>query len=153
MIILSPYARLLRNGSTKHPKNYPWWSEVVEGLAGHHVVQIGIPGEPKIVKHEDFRTNLRLDGLKELVEQCDTWMGVDSFFQHFCWDLGKPGVAIFSQSDPNIFGHKENINLLKSRDYLRPNQFLIWEQCDYIEEAFVSPEIVVDAVLQLVNRK
>jgi hypothetical protein len=73
-------------------------------------------------------------------------MSCDSFFQHFCWDLGKPGVVVFGQSDPNIFGHPENINLLKDRSYLRDKQFWIWEQAEYKEDAFVNPEVVLEAL-------
>jgi hypothetical protein len=75
--------------------------------------------------------------------ECRTWIGVDSFFQHFCWDLGKPGIVIWGQSDPNIFGHPENINLLKDRKYLREKQFWLWEQAEYNEEAFVLPVAVL----------
>jgi hypothetical protein len=53
---------------------------------------------------------------------------------------------VFGQSDPNIFGHPENINLLKDRKYLREKQFWIWEQAEFIEEAFVTPDVVIDAL-------
>ena len=50
---------------------------------------------------------------------------------------------LFGQSDPLIFGHPENINLLKDRKYLREQQFWWWEQCEYKEDAFVRPEEVI----------
>ena len=90
----------------------------------------------------DFCKNLSIEQLSELILQCRTWISVDSFFQHLCWDLGKPGIVLWGQSDPIIFGHPENINLLKDRKYLRTNQFHIWEQAEYIKEAFVDPDIV-----------
>jgi len=37
----------------------------------------------------------------------------------------------------------ENTNLLVDRKYLRENQFLIWEQCEYIEECFMKPNEVI----------
>lgn len=142
MIIISPYAKFMRNGE-KHPKNYPFWEEVIKNT-NEHIIQVGIKGETQLV--EDFRTNLPLYELALLVKDCKTWVSVDSFFQHFCWDIGKPGIVIFAQSDPNIFGHPENINLLKDRKYLRDKQFWIWEQAEYKEEAFVGPEIVLNAL-------
>lgn len=142
MIIISPYAKFMRNGQ-QHPKNYPYWDEVIRNIK-EPIIQVGINGELPMV--EDFRKNLPLYELSLLVNQCKTWISVDSFFQHFCWDIGKPGIAIFGQSDPNIFGHPENINLLKDRKYLRDKQFWIWEQAEYIEEAFVNPEIVLEAL-------
>lgn len=145
MIILSPYAKFMRNGE-KHPKNYPYWEEVLSKI-NEHVIQVGVNGEQQLVN--DFRKNLPLYELALLVKDCKTWVSVDSFFQHFCWDIGKPGVAIFGQSDPNIFGHPENINLLKDRKYLRDKQFWIWEQAEYNEDAFVGPDVVLDALRKL----
>lgn len=145
MIILSPYSKFMRNGE-KHPKNYPYWEEVISKIK-EPIVQVGVEGEFQLV--DDFRKNLPLDQLAQLVNECKTWMSCDSFFQHFCWDLGKKGIAIFGQSDPNIFGHPENINLLKDRKYLREKQFWIWEQAEFKEDAFVEPKVVIDALKSL----
>ena len=139
MIIISPWAQKLRNGQN-NPKNYPWWAELIS-LMGQHVVQVGVSGEQQLV--DDFRPDLSLDQLKILLFQSKNWISVDSFFQHFAWDLGKPGVVLWGQSDPNIFGHPENINILKDRKYLRKKQFWLWEQCEYVEDAFVRPEEVL----------
>jgi len=141
MIIIAPFAKPINK---PHPKNYPYWKEVIAGLSNEHIIQVGVAGEEQLVT--DFRRNLSLQQLKELVLQCRTWVSVDSFFQHFCWDIGKPGVVIFGPSDPKIFGHPENINLLKDRKYLREKQFWLWEQCEYNQDAFVDPEIVINTV-------
>lgn len=138
MIIISPYAQKLPTGQ-ENPKNYPYWPELI-AMIKEPIIQIGVAGEKALV--DDFRTNLPFVELTKLVNESRTWIAVDSFFQHFCWDLNKPGVVIFSQSDPNIFGHKENINLLKDRKYLRPNQFWLWTQTQYNIEAYVPPEDV-----------
>lgn len=139
MIIISPYAQKLRNGKN-NPKNYPYWKELIT-LIDEPIVQIGVEGEEQLV--EDFRKNLCLLNLESLVNESRTWISVDSFFQHFCWDLGKPGIVLWGQSDPNIFGHPENINLLKGREYLRKHQFWMWEQCDYRDDCWVTPEEVL----------
>lgn len=142
MILISPYAKQLMNGQ-ENPKNYPYWKELID-MIDQPIIQIGLEGEKQLV--EDFRKNLSLPELAVLVEECDTWIGVDSFFQHFCWDLNKPGIVIFSQSDPLIFGHKEHINLLKDRKYLRQNQFWLWTQTNYDINAYVSPEEVLKSL-------
>jgi len=139
MILISPWAQKLRN-EKNNPKNYPWWPELIS-MIGEPIVQIGVTEEKQLV--EDFRTNLSLEELKSLVFYCRTWISVDSFFQHFAWDLGKPGIVLWGQSDPNIFGHLENTNLLKDRKYLREKQFWWWEQCEYNSDAFVSPQEVL----------
>jgi ADP-heptose:LPS heptosyltransferase len=139
MIIISPYSRSLRDGK-ENPKNYPYWEELVSQIK-EPIVQVGVDGEKQLV--EDFRKNLSIPELRKVITECRTWISVDSFFQHLAWDCGKPGIVIFGQSDPLIFGHPENINLLKDRFYLRKHQFWWWEQCEYRKDAFVKPEEVL----------
>ena len=139
MIIIAPFARGMRTPKP-HPKNYPHWKELVSHI-DEEIIQVGVEGEEQLV--EDFRKNLKMNELAALVNECKTWVAVDSFFQHFCWDLGKQGIVLWGQSDPNIFGHKENINLLKDRKYLREKQFWLWEQCEFNAEAFVEPDVVL----------
>lgn len=135
MILIHPFARPLRDGR-KNPKDYPYWKELLS-MIDEPIIQVGVEGEEQLV--EDFRKNLSLNQLADLIKECRTWIGVDSFFQHYCWDIGKPGIVLWGQSDPLIFGHHENINLLADRKYLRENQFLIWDGVPYINEAFVLP--------------
>jgi ADP-heptose:LPS heptosyltransferase len=146
-IVIFPWAKGMRS-EKPHPKNYPWWPELILALEdlGHEIIQVGSSGEQQLVP--DSRTNLKLDELRDLLFACDTWISVDSFGQHFAWDLGIKGIVIFAQSDPNIFGHKENVNLLKSREYLREKQFWLWEQAEFNEEAFVPVEDVVAALAE-----
>lgn len=139
MIIIHPFARPLMNGKP-NPKNYPYWKQLIQ-LINEPVVQVGVEGEEQLV--EDFRKNLSLQQLNELVKECRTWISVDSFFQHFCWDIGKHGIVLWGQSDPVIFGHSENVNLLKDRIYLRKDQFLIWDKAEYKPESFVQPHEVI----------
>lgn len=142
MIIISPYSMPLRNGN-RNAKNYPYWKEVI-ALLDDHIIQVGVDGEEQLV--DDFRNNLNLNELKSLIKECTTWISCDSMFQHLAWTQKKPGIVLFGSSDPLIFGHPENINLLKSRIYLRPNQFLWWEDEEYNPDIFVTPEEVVDEV-------
>lgn len=99
------------------------------------IVQIGVEGETQLV--EDFRKGLPISQLKELLRECRTWISCDSFFQHLGWIEGKKGIVLWSVSDPLIYGHTENINLLKDRKYLAENQFLWWEAYDHNKETFV----------------
>jgi len=142
MIIIAPFAKKLLNGK-KNPKNYPFWREVIYELPGH-VVQVGVDGEEQLV--DDFRQNLPLAELRELVRNCRIWLSCDSFLQHLGWDEGKPGIVLWSVSDQLIFGHPENINLLKGREYLVTNQFLWWENTQHNPDAFVQPKEVLEAL-------
>lgn len=90
--------------------------------ANIYTIQVGSAGEP-FVGADEMRFNLTNESLKQLVDEMDSFVSVDTYFQHFAAYHGKSGVVIFSQSDPNIFGHSTNTNILKSREYLRANQF------------------------------
>jgi ADP-heptose:LPS heptosyltransferase len=144
-ILIFPWAKTMRNGK-KHPKNYPYWPELINMLTadGHTIIQVGGGGEEQLVP--DFRPGLPYGELIRLVHECDTWIGVDSFGQHLGWSVGRRGIAIFGQSDPNIFGHPENVNLLKDRANLRERQFWLWEQCEANDSVWVTPEEVVTAL-------
>jgi hypothetical protein len=140
MIIIAPYAKKLNNGK-QNPKNYPYWKELIAQI-NEPIIQVGIEGEVQLVG--DFRTNLRISEVRELIQKCRIWISCDSFFQHLCWDEKKKGIVLWSVSDPLIYGHPENINLLKDRKYLAENQFLWWEYVDHLNERFVKPEIVLE---------
>jgi len=142
MIIVSPYSKKLMNGR-ENPKNYPHWKEVIDQI-NEPIIQIGIDGETQLV--DDFKKNLPLSELKQMLQQCRTWISCDSFFQHLGYTQKKPGIVLWSVSDPMIFGHPENVNLLKSRDYLAKDQFLWWEDQEYKHDAFVDPDEVVKAL-------
>jgi len=144
MIIISPYSKALLSGK-QNPKNYPYWEELIAQI-DEPIVQVGIAGEKQLVK--DFRQNLRISELRELIQECRTWISCDSFFQHLGWDEGKQGIVLWGVSDPLIYGHPENINLLKDRSYLALNQFLWWESTEHKNERFVKPK----EVLQYLNK-
>jgi hypothetical protein len=139
MIIIAPFAKKLRNGGN-NPKNYPFWKELISSI-NEPIIQVGVEGEEQLVS--DFRKNLSLKELEPLVRESRRWISVDSFFQHFCWDIGVPGIVLWGQSNPIIYGHPENTNLLKNINYLLQNQFVTWETVPYRTDCFVSPEEVL----------
>jgi ADP-heptose:LPS heptosyltransferase len=140
MIIIHPFAKPLKNGKV-NPKNYPYWKELISKI-NEPIVQVGVTGEEQLV--DDFRQNLSIKELEALIAECRTWIAVDSFFQHLAWRAGKKGIVLWSVSDPNIFGHPENINLLTDRVNLASNQFLWWEFTEYDENKFVKPDEVIN---------
>jgi len=145
MILLNAWSRPLRSGKP-NPKDYPWWPQVLEKITVP-VIQVGVKGEQRLVP--DVRWDQDLTDLALLVDQCDTWMGVDSFFQHFCWDMNKQGIVLWGPSNPNIFGHEQNINLSLGPQAWRANQFLTWEQEPLDTNKHVSPDWVLRELEQL----
>lgn len=148
MIIIAPFAQKLRNGNV-NPKNYPFWKELINQI-DEPIIQVGVDGEEQLT--DDFRVGLSVPELRSLLHECRTWISCDSFFQHLGWDENVPGIVLWSVSDPNIFGHPENINLLKSRNYLVPNQFLWWENVEHDPQKFVNPETVLNHLKQIESR-
>lgn len=149
MLIIAPYAQKLKSGK-ENAKNYPHWKELIQLINDSiPIVQVGVTNEVPLV--EDCRFNLSIPELKNLINNCTTWISVDSMFQHLAWDCNKQGIVIFSQSDPLIFGHESNINLLKSRLYLRKNQFLWWEDVDSIQDSYIQPDEVIRHLQDFIN--
>lgn len=139
MIIIHPFSKALLSGK-ENPKNFPYWQELI-AMIDEPIVQIGVTGEKQLV--DDFRCDLPIAELRSLIQECRTWIGVDSFFQHLCWTENKPGIVLWSVSDPLIFGHPENTNLLKDRCFLVSNQFLWWEAANFNPDSFLLPSEIM----------
>lgn len=153
-IILSPWSKRF-DPIKENPKNYPHWTDLVSLLKqeGFRTIQIGRGDEAHIEGVDDWITDHSFSDLEPLVRDCSTWISVDNFFPHFCncVDSSKWGIVLWSKSDPNLFGYKHNINLLKNKKYLRSNQFDVWFNESYNQEAFVRPQLVISALRQKMN--
>lgn len=145
-ILFAPFAA--RSPSLKgnpSPKDYPWPRELAELLEKEHeLIQVGGNGDEKIAK--DFRKNLSFTEVSNLIRQSDTGVCVDSYLQHHFWYAGRIAVVVFGISDPIIFGHPENINLLKDRKFLRPNQFDLYYLDQYRPDSYVPPQEILTAI-------
>ena len=141
-ILISPYSKKIETYS-RNAKNYPYFKELVCKIkkSGLHTIQVGIEGEESI-GCDEMQFNLSLKDLSKLIDECYGWISVDNFFHHLAWTRGKMGNVIFGPSDPNIYGHKENNNILKNRKYLAPLQFDTWENIRYNDHAFDKANIV-----------
>lgn len=150
-IIIAPYAQTLTNGK-ENPKNYPYWEKLNELLSKEYrLVQISIGGQKKLPYVHEIKYGLKMKQIEELVKDCYSWISVDSFLQHLvnASDYKKPGIVLWSQSDPRIFGYPYNLNILKDRKYLRPFQFGIWEEVEYNIEAYCPPEEAFEKIRSL----
>lgn len=154
-IFISPYSRKLKSGKI-NAKNFPYWREVVEGLhkEGYQIVQVGQSGQgEEPIGSDNMLFNTNLHELEEIVKRdCLTWISVDNFFHHLCAFINKPGVVIFGKSHPEIWGYPINKNLLKDRKYLRPDAYGFWEEVEHNPEVFVEPQVVIDAVKEMIEK-
>jgi ADP-heptose:LPS heptosyltransferase len=154
MILIFPWSRKTTDGKSS-PKNYPYWEAVVEGLVGkgHEVLQVSCTGEVGVAGTRRV-DDLPLEKIADLMKTCETWISCDNFAHHMAWTLNEPGIVIFGMSDPAIFGHPENLNILKDAKYLRARQFGLWSQEPENPAAFVGPQAVLEAVrLSIKQRK
>lgn len=153
-VLISPFAKKMPNDEP-NPKNPPlnFWIDLVKKMreSGIHTVQVGIAGEP-LIGADEICFNFLPGNLKKILDDASFFISVDSFFQHFATFHGKKGIVIFSQSDPEIFGHLSNINILKSKSYLRQNQFNLWTQSPYNADAFPDVGNVFTEVSKLIEK-
>jgi len=128
---------LFNRGNVKNAKSYPYWDDLMNLLEGNEIREInGI-----------FTTTQLL----EIVNWCDVWVSIDSFLPHFCaYHKLKPGIVIWGKSDPELFGYKHNVNLLKDKSRLREDQYGVWKDIKLDEEDFFKPEIIRQSVESMV---
>lgn len=132
-ILLQLQSKKLDNGKV-NPKNYPFADELKELIKDHELCEINGP--------------LPLQQSKDYIKWADKIICIDSYLQHLCWYEGKKAIVLWGQSDPLIFGHSENINLLRDRKYLRERQFGLWTQTECNNKAFVLPEVAINSIIQ-----
>lgn len=150
-ILIFPWAKKLRNGEKRNPKDYPFWPELIELLKkdffekkeSSKIIQVSLSGED-IIGGDELVLDKSFKEISEMIKNCDLVITVDSMASHLSWYLKKRAVVLFGQSDPKIFGHFENLNLLKDRKYLRKDPFNIYEGLPCNDEAFYKPEEVIE---------
>lgn len=126
---------LINRGNLINAKSYPYWDELLVLLKDHKVKEI--------------KGTIPIKEIIDLVNWCDTWVTIDTFLQHLCaFHKLKPGIVIWGKSDPIIFGYPHNINLLKSRDFLRKDQYVFWTNVPIEKNAFVSPQTVLASIIK-----
>lgn len=141
-IILFPFSKI--------PKNYPYWESMLrilkEELPSLKIIQISKTPADLIYNSDTLLLDLPLKEIIKQVETCDLWISVDNFAQHLLSGI-KKGVVIWGKSDPDIFGYKDNINLLKDRKYLRRDQFEFWDKEEINIDCWLEPDIISSIIL------
>jgi len=156
-IIISPYSFV-----PWHAKSYPYWAELVQKLkgAGYKIIQIGRKGEEPIngCEHVWDKT---FKALETMLLDCRCWIAVDNFLGHFIntLDVIVPGITIWGESDPKIYGYNYNLNILKDPKYLRSDQFgwwvnrekTPWEYRPRNNEMYESANIVFEKIMKHIS--
>jgi ADP-heptose:LPS heptosyltransferase len=149
-ILLQPYSAIPTDAKElgKNPKDWPFFNELIEAMPQHQFIQIGVGNKPY---NGAAVINTDRKGVIQLINECDTWICVDTWLQHVATlTCKKRGIVIFSRSEPKMFGHPQNINLLKSQMYVQ-DPYKMWLAANYSAAAFVSVDKVVEAVNEILK--
>lgn len=140
-IILCLQAKKLPDGSP-NAKTYPleYSKTLIELLKTneYRLVQIGDLTDVQLPT-DNCIFNTSFEKFKSEILSADLVVAVDTYAQHLAWYCNKPCVCIFSKSNPEIFGHKENVNIFKDAKYFRPKQFDYWKTESYDIASFIEP--------------
>ena len=149
-ILMAPFCKPRHDGKM-NAKNYPYWNEVLLEIAPVYDITQIVYGSEQWLKGVGYADNLSLNHTEHLMRETNMFLCIDTYLQHMGHFLGKPGVVIFGPSDPALFGYKDNINLYVDGKYFRPHQYQTWNEWDFNKDAFVLPDVVINAVHEMAS--
>ncbi len=136
-------------------KNKQWyperWIKIVDWLGnkGYKVLQLGSQNETHIAGAINMLGKTNIAYAMALVKHSDYFLGIDSVFNHAASAFGTTGVVLFGASTPEVWGHKEHINLYKGLK-CQPCIDLLYDKC---QARFcmqqISTEEVINALSEL----
>jgi len=153
---LKPYKNVIfmhihSKASPNHHWNITNWEELVQQLPEYTFIQFGGLNEQLVKGAVDWRGGTILREALCLLQQCDSFVGVDSSFSHATAAFQTPGVVLFGDSDPMYWGHSNNINVYKAVE-CSPCYYELWgRSCPYGNKCM--KQISVDDVKQSLMRQ
>ena len=145
-IIVSAWARWYGAADKQNAKNYPYIQELCDLLIkdGYHLIQVGLGSEKRLTGCE-YRFDMPLMDLEKLLKDTGYFLAVDNFLHHAAHSLGISGIVLFGPSDPEVFGYKDQVNIIKDRSLIRTDQFGFYH-LDYVwpnaSSGWYPPEII-----------
>ena len=104
-------------------KSYPYMQELCDILAkDYRLIQIGV-GKERRLNNCEHRFDMPLKDVELALKCAGFFLSIDNFLHHAAHYFGVPGIVIFGPSDPEIFGYKDQVNIIKDRSLLRKDQF------------------------------
>jgi ADP-heptose:LPS heptosyltransferase len=98
-------------------QNQEWeiekWETLVKRNPKYTFIHIGTIQEPRINGTIDMRSRYFLRTYISMIKASLAYIGMDSFFNHVSSAVNTPGVILFGDSTPKIWGHYNNINIYK----------------------------------------
>jgi hypothetical protein len=102
---------------TKLTDTKDWFTEKWEDLIlqlhdKFSFVQVGLQNESQIKGCDCYLlSRLTLRQVAALLNNCYTWIDVDSFISHLGHAINKKGIVLLGRSHPDIYTHNTNINI------------------------------------------
>lgn len=97
-------------------KNQEWpfnnWDKLIRSMPEYTFIQLGLKDELKVKQAVDLRGTTFREALA-FIKHARGFVGVNSSFSHATNAFGIPGVVLFGPSQPEVWGHPNNINLYK----------------------------------------
>ena len=145
-IIISPYSRGPGNA-----KNYPFWPELCELLTKNYkLIQVGKGDEQRINlgigAPISYKFDLPLPEVEKLLAEAGFFIAVDNMLHHMAHYLSVPGIVLWGPSDPELFGYKDQVNIIKDRSLLRKDQFGFYKgdyKWEHATTGWYPPEVVI----------
>ena len=114
--LLAPYPKpVIVHNTAVFSKLKEWpvdkWEALVRRNPNITFIQIGKIDDRPITGCVDLRNKTSLRLSFSLIREARSFIGIDSAMSHVTNAFGVPGVVLFGPSDPEIWGHSNNINL------------------------------------------
>lgn len=151
IIIMHIHSRSSQNHHWSHNK----WVELIREMPDYTFVQLGLPDELHVEGAIDLRGKTSLREAFALIKCADSFVGIDSNFSHVTNAFDIPGVVLFGDSDPLLWGHENNINIYKKVE-CSPCYYYLWnEKCPYDHSCMTSISVreVKEALLLQLSKK
>lgn len=149
-IVIQPYSRKFKEMKI-HPKEYPYWEELLKMIKEKYkytIFQLGVKDEVKINGVDIMLPDLKMEDIVKIVDNALFFICIDSFLHHLanCHEIKTKGFVIWGLSDPEKFGYPQFTNILKDREYLRKNPYLWWKDEEVNTDAFYEADVVFDII-------
>lgn len=140
-------------------KNQNWpvenWERLIKEMEGYTFIQLGLSKEDKIEGAIDFRGKTTFREALALIKNAQSFVGVVSSFSHATNAFDIPGVVLFGASTPEVWGHRNNINIYKALRCAPCIDLLLGSMCPYGKPCMtqITVEEVKSALLQQLSKR
>jgi ADP-heptose:LPS heptosyltransferase len=111
----NPILLHVHSRSSRH-HNWPIdrWERLIQLLPDFTFIQTGLSDDPSVRGVVDLRGKTSLRQMFSLAKYVKAFVGIESVVAHVTNAFNIPGVVLFGDSSPTLWGHTNNINIYKN---------------------------------------